>query len=88
MGAGVYSKEFEFEADYMGLYLAARANLDIGNAANLWRKMAVTSPGSINEKSYFASHPSSPERFLTMDKTIEEIKAKKASGTPLVPDNK
>jgi len=88
VGAMAYSTEFEGEADYLGLYLAARTGLDISQAADLWRKMAVTNPGSIKEKSYFSSHPSSPERYLIMEKTIMEIEEKRATNKPLVPDKK
>ncbi|NPV05941.1 MAG: M48 family metalloprotease [Syntrophaceae bacterium] len=88
VGATVYSKEFEGEADYMGLYLSARAGFDIKQAADMWRKMAVLNPGSIKEKSYFSSHPSSPERYLAMEKTIIEIESKRKENKPLIPDKR
>jgi hypothetical protein len=88
VGATVYSKEFEGEADYMGLYLSARAGYDTKQAADMWRKMAVLNPGSIKEKSYFSSHPSSPERFIAMEQTNNEINLKREKGQPLIPDKR
>ena len=41
IGAGAYSHSTEFEADYIGLYITARAGLDIRDAANFWRRMSA-----------------------------------------------
>ena len=70
-----YSQSFENEADYVGLYLMARANFPIKDSANIWRKMSVQHPSNIKD-SFFASHPSNAERYLKMEKTIDEIKVK------------
>ena len=86
-GAQQFSQEFEFEADYIALYIMARANMDLDEVPNLWRKMAVKNPGGI-EKNYSGTHPSSPERFVHMAETIEEIKQKIASNEPLLPNRK
>ena len=32
------------------------------------------------------THPAPPERMAAMERTVAEIKAKQASGQPLVPD--
>lgn len=85
--SNVFSKEFEAEADYSGLYILARAGMDISNAANLWRRMAAEHPGSIYAQ-YGASHPSSPERFTAIESAALEIKNKLASGQALVPNSK
>lgn len=84
-GAGVYSVEFEQEADYVGLYAMALSNLEIEGAPDFWRRMASKSPESIKFKS---THPTTPERFLALEATVKEIKTKQASGEPLVPDSK
>lgn len=86
-GAGVYSKEFEAEADYVSLYVMARAGLEIENAADFWRRMAASNPGSINKNSA-SSHPSTPERFVGIENTVKEIRAKQAAGLPLLPEVK
>ena len=83
--ARAFSQGFEAEADYVGLYMMARAGMEIEGAANFWRRMAVEHPASI-ESSHTATHPSTPERFVALEKTIEEIKMKQAQGLDLMPD--
>lgn len=87
IGGAAFSKGFEFEADYAGLYIAARAGYDITSAPNFFRRMAAEHPKSM-EKSFSASHPSSPERFVAMEKAVQEIKEKEQLGKPLIPDLK
>lgn len=87
LGAQRYSKEFEAEADYVSLYIMARAGLPIDDSPNFWRRMATAHPGSI-EANHASSHPSTPERFVALEKTIEEIREKEASGSPLEPEYK
>jgi membrane-associated protease RseP (regulator of RpoE activity) len=84
LGAGVSASGFESEADYMGAYIAARAGYDVSGAPLLWRRMAVEHPGSI-DGAFMASHPSTPERFVALAKTVEEIEERRAAGEPLVP---
>jgi hypothetical protein len=83
--AGVYSKGFEAEADYVGLYMMARAGLPVDNAAAFWRRMAAEHPQSI-DRSATSSHPSTPERFIAIEGTVEEIARKRGSGLPLAPE--
>lgn len=85
IGAKAYSKDFELEADYAGLYLAHRAGYDISEAANVWRKMAIET-GSATAKQYSSTHPSSPKRFLAQEHTYSEIIQKEIDGAPLLPD--
>jgi hypothetical protein len=86
-GALRYSQEFESEADYVGLYFAARGGYDVEQAPMFWRRYAAEHPESIRND-FRATHPSTPQRFTAMEKTIAEIKAKIASGQPLVPELK
>lgn len=86
-GAQAYSKEFEAEADYVGLYIMSLSGLEIDNAANFWRRMAAEKPSMINN-SYSDTHPSSPERFIAIENIVQEIKDKKLRGLALVPDMK
>jgi predicted Zn-dependent protease len=80
-----YSPEFEAEADYIGLYLAARAGYDISGAPDMWRRMSLDNPDSI----YLTStHPSNAARYVSMRKTVAEIQGKQARGLPLVPEFK
>ena len=84
-GTLAYSVDFEREADYVGLYVVARAGYTIENAPNLWRRMAVENPNSIT---MVVTHPATPERFLGLVATIKEIRAKQATHQPLVPNEK
>lgn len=87
LGAGVaqqrYSVGFEQEADYVGMYFMARAGFDTAGVANFWRRMAANDSRSINNRS---SHPTSPERFIAIERTHREIAAKVAAGQPLTPN--
>jgi predicted Zn-dependent protease len=78
-----YSRAFEAEADYVGLYIAARAGLDITQAPGFWREMAGEHPNSIYVST---THPTTAERYVAMRKTIAEIQQKQAAGQPLLPN--
>ncbi len=80
-----YSPEFEHEADYLALYLLARAGYDYKNTPNFWRRMSKENPKSIYLRS---THPSNAERFVVMNKTIAEINKKRANNQPLIPQLK
>lgn len=82
IGAMSYSQDFEREADYVGLYIMARAGRPFANAPNIWRRMAQESPGSIK---YASSHPTSAERFVRLEQTVAEIQRKQQVGEPLMP---
>ena len=88
-GQSVYSKDFELEADYLGVYYAARAGYDVTNAANLWRKMAQESQGQTNEVAIYSStHPGSAERFVKIEAAVQEVQEKLAQKEPLMPEEK
>lgn len=78
-----YSIDFEKEADYVGLYILARADYNANGASEFWRKFTVQTGGGVEGS---ATHPSNPERTLAMRKTADEIQAKKASGQTLLPN--
>ncbi|HET8770995.1 MAG TPA: M48 family metallopeptidase [Gemmatimonadaceae bacterium] len=85
IGAMSYSQDFEREADYVGMYILARAGRNIDRAPDFWRRMAQESPGSIK---YAASHPTTAERFLRLEQAVAEIRAKQLSGRALLPEVK
>jgi Peptidase family M48 len=85
-GRKAYSQEFEFEADYLGLYMLARAGFDISAAPDLIRRMGVQHPGS-QVKNYFSTHPSTPERAVSMTQAISEIQDKASRQEALLPKN-
>lgn len=78
-----YSPEYEHEADYIGLYILARAGYDYAKAPNFWRKMSQANPDSIYIKT---THPTNPARTIQMNKTVQEIQYKQANKLALVPN--
>jgi predicted Zn-dependent protease len=87
LGAAVtslsHSQSFEAEADYVGLYITARAGYDISNAIDMWRRWSVEDPEGL----YVAiTHPTKPERFARLTKAIEEIQGKKKRHEALLPN--
>lgn len=79
-----YSVNFEREADYVGMYILARAGGDTSKAAGFWRRMAVEEYGRPNR--FAVTHPTTPERFLNLKAIHEEIAAKQAAGEELRPE--
>ena len=82
-GARAFAVDFEREADYVGAYFIARAGYDPREAEALWRSMAQENPQNIR---YAGTHPTSPERFIMMQRAIGEIAYKQNRGLPLRPD--
>lgn len=78
-----YSPNFEQEADYVALYILKRAGFSIEKAPNFWRRMAAVNPKGLYNRT---THPTTPERFVGMQKTIAEINQKQAAGQPLLPN--
>jgi hypothetical protein len=78
-----YGKDFEREADYVGLYMLARAGIDTRGVEDLFNTFAQESPAGtwLN-----LSHPSSPERYLAARAAQEEIAVKLARGDMLLPE--
>ena len=86
MGAQMYSQDFEREADYVGLYILAKSNIDSSNIENFWRKLAAENPGStIN---YNSTHPTSSERWANIRAAQKEIQYKINNNLELLPERK
>ena len=68
-----FSKDFEREADYVGLWYAHHAGYKIEAGITFWDRFATELPQSLS-RSFFNTHPTSPERLLRLQKTIEMIK--------------
>ena len=83
IGVAQYSVAFEQEADYVGMYFMERAGYSTTGVAHFWRRMAAEGATSVSRRT---SHPSSPERFLAIERTQAEIATKKARNLPLVPN--
>jgi len=79
---GVSRKDVESEADYIGLYIMARAGYDIAHAPKFWRRMAANFP---RMQGPARTHPATSYRFVAMRKAVAEINLKLASGAALMP---
>lgn len=86
-GAGTFSQGFEAEADYAGIYLARAGGFDITQAANFWRRMGMEHESGLIKK-FNSTHPSTPERYIALDKASVEISNKLAIEAPLFPNRK
>ncbi len=87
LGGNAYSQDFEAEADYVGLYILAQSGGNIEEAPQFWRRMATLSPAAI-QSSHLSTHPATPERFVALEETVKEIRAKQRAGKPLTPNLK
>jgi len=85
VGGRAFATEFEREADYVGAYYVARAGYDAAQAEGFWRTLAQENPKQI----FFAGlHPTSPERFLLLQQTNDEIARKRRLKLALRPELK
>jgi hypothetical protein len=76
-------KVTEEEADYLALYLIARAGFDIGAAPGFWDRYGRTmGPSFLSD----GTHPGRGARMKAAKAAIAEIQAKQAAGQPLVPE--
>lgn len=80
-----FTKPHEVEADYLALYLLANAGIDSTGVENLWRRLATE---DIARVGWIMTHPSTPERFVQLRKTQEEIQAKQRRNEKLLPERK
>jgi Zn-dependent protease with chaperone function len=72
----------ERQADYVGLYLAARAGYDISGASGFWKAFGAD---DWRARWGFLTHPSPSARSRALAAATAEIQAKQAAGQPLLP---
>ena len=80
-----YTRPFESEADYVGLYYLVRAGYNPDGTENLWQRMALIGPRSVGRAK---THPTYPDRYLRLSAARKEIAAKQAAGESLRPNLK
>ena len=85
LGGTRYTRPFETEADYVGLYYMVRAGYSPEGVEDFWRRLAITNPKYVARDK---THPRYPNRYLSIAATREEIKVKQAAGEPLIPNFK
>lgn len=76
----------EARADQLGLYLAARAGFDVGQAARFWRRLAIAHPRAAHGDRTAARHGLA-KRLATIEQTVHDIAAKRRAGVELLPDD-
>ena len=83
-----YSEDFEAEADYVAMYILAEAGFDLEQVPDIWRRMTILNPAVDQSASsiFGRSHPTNAQRFLAMEKAIEEIRGKQAAGEEMLPN--
>lgn len=80
-----YTREFESEADYVGLYYTARAGYKIDDVGTMWRRLGKLVVRPIVRPK---THPTFPDRYVRLAAARDEIKAKQLAGKPLIPNFK
>jgi len=85
LGYNMFSQEYEFEADYVGLYYTARAGYDVHHVGDLWRRMAMEYPEGISKGT---THPCTSQRYVALTSGAAEIDRKRAQGLELRPEMK
>ena len=82
---GMYQPRDEYEADYVGLYLMARAGYELDAAVRAMDLLAAHHEGW-QPILFFASHPDHDDRSARLRRAIIEIEAKRKAGAPLWPN--
>lgn len=80
-----YTRPFELESDYVGLYYMVRAGFDPDGVEAFWRRLADVDPRSVNRAK---THPTFPDRYLRIAAARDEINDKQANGAALIPNFK
>ncbi|WOI52857.1 M48 family metallopeptidase [Parvularcula sp. LCG005] len=78
-----WAEDFEAEADYVGLYLFARAEGDLTAARQTFDVFSTESPDSIYAP---GTHPLTPDRIAALEAAIAEINIKRQRGLSLLPE--
>jgi predicted Zn-dependent protease len=68
-----FDRDQEREADLYGMIWAHKAGFDVSVGKDLWRRMAIELPESV-ETGFLSSHPSSAERFLSLERLADMLK--------------
>lgn len=73
-----FSRDLEREADYFGVKYVYDAGYDPKACVTVHERFAIEIPASMT-KAFFSTHPSSPERKVRIEKTIEGLKNREAN---------
>src|SRR5271167_2341957 len=78
-------KRMELEADYVGIYIVARAGYDVEKASQFIERLAQWMPGLATGN---AEYPSSSERYAMLQRAVTEIDRKIQARLALAPSLK
>lgn len=67
-----YSRKHEYEADYIGMVLMARAGYDPAAAARFWERMTAANAGAKKPMEFFSTHPSDANRIAELKSRLQE----------------
>jgi predicted Zn-dependent protease len=73
IAAKKFDRDQEREADLYSLVWAHQAGFDVTVVTDLWRRMAIEIPESV-ESGFLSSHPSSAERLLSLERYAGMLK--------------
>jgi Zn-dependent protease with chaperone function len=76
-GGRAYSQTYEFQADELGAYIAARAGYNPERGAQLFGRPSLRSSGG---PVLLSTHPYSPDRMRRVSSTAQEIRRQRAAG--------
>ncbi|MCY3883778.1 MAG: PDZ domain-containing protein [Gammaproteobacteria bacterium] len=79
IGSWVATAGHEMEADYVSTYLLARAGVDLDEALLVWDRLPSESDAA-------QKHHASDARLENIEKAIEEVRTKRDSNEPLIPN--
>jgi hypothetical protein len=83
-GVKTMPPELDAMADKLALYMLARAGYAIDNVQPFWQRLTSHYPATVLN-GYTVIHPTSALRASAIKKAIADIKAKQASGKPILP---
>lgn len=73
MASKKFDRDQEREADLYSIIWAHKAGFDVSVARDLWRRMAIEIPESV-ESGFLSTHPSSAERSLSLERFARMLK--------------
>jgi hypothetical protein len=76
--------ELDVTADRLSLYMLARAGYNIDNVVPFWQRLAAQYPATVLN-GYTAMHPDTAKRIAAMERTVADIRSKKAANRDLMP---
>ena len=83
-GIKPYAQELDAAADFLGVYVAARAGYNTADASTFWRRLAERTPASV-PNGFTALHPATSYRLAAVDRAASAVRTKQASNKPLLP---